>query len=111
MFLNTLYIVIIIVYIVKDGIMFPIFFSLNWQIHFRESGLVKTTSAVRETSVSRHNQGRIKGPPYTSQYDSTVVVQGFRETLIWAAMMPTDATVFRTLLIAVTHREIFLKSY
>ena len=49
---------------------------------FFMSRLEKLASAVRETSVSRHNRDPIEGPPSTAQYNSAVMVRGVlgRET-------------------------------
>ena len=49
------------------------FFAVKMYSTYR---LEKITSVVRDTSVYRHNGGPIKGPPYTSQYDSAVMVRG-----------------------------------
>ena len=53
----------------------------------------KDTSVVREAGISRYQEGPLKG---SSQYDSTVMLEGFQEALNWASTMSRDASLSDT---------------
>ena len=57
------------------------------------SRLDNLTSAVGETSVSRHNGGPIKGPLQPFNTIALWCTGGFREALNWTTMMPRNASL------------------
>ena len=56
-------------------------------------GLEKITSAVRQTSVSLHKGGTVKGPLQTPYYDTAVMVRGYQDG---PSIAPRETLVSRT---------------
>ena len=58
------------------------------------AALGKNTSAVRETSASRHNGGKLRACLKPLGTIVSVVFEGFQEAINSAPMMPRDASIF-----------------